>query len=240
MEIRRRQFLQVAAGAAVLPFAPQIAWAQAYSARPITMVIGYAAGGATDVVGRVVANAMRARLGQPVVIEKVAGANGTIGTGRVVRAAGDGYTIGFGNWNTHVVNGAVYALAYDLMNDFEPIAPIAAGPCLIVANKAVPANDLKNLVAWLNANPDRVSAGTAGVGGSTGQVGGVFFRNRTGTRFGFVPYRGAGPAMQDLVAGQIDLMLDIAFLAASACWHDQSYCRDGELAHSSSARHSHR
>src|SRR5262249_39056779 len=116
----------------------------------------------------------------------------------------------FGNWNTHVVNGAVYALAYDLVNDFEPVAPIAAGPCLIVANRTIPANDLKDLVAWLKANPDRASAGTAGVGGSTGQLGGVCFRNMTGTRFGFVPYRGAGPAMQDLVAGQIDLMFDIA------------------------------
>jgi len=210
MKLPRRRFLHLAAGPAALPILTLIARAQTYPSRPIAMVIGYAAGGPTDVVGRVVANAMRASLGQPVVIENVAGANGTIGTGRVVRAAGDGYTIGFGNWNTHVVNGAVYALAYDLMNDFAPIAPIAAGPCLIVANKAIPANNLKDLVAWLKANPDRASVGTAGVGGSTGQVGGVFFRNMTGTRFGFVPYRGAGPALQDLVAGQIDLMFDLA------------------------------
>lgn len=208
--LQRRQFLQLTAGAAALPPTSRIARAQAYPSRPITMVIGYAAGGPTDVVGRVVANAMRSSLGQPVVIENVAGANGTIGAGRVARAAGDGYTISFGNWNTHVINGAVYALAYDLITDFEPIAPIANGPCLIVVNRAIPANNLKELVAWLKANLDKASAGTAGVGGSTGQVGGVFFRNVTGTRFGFVPYRGAGPAMQDLVAGQIDLMFDIA------------------------------
>jgi len=210
MRLPRRQFLRVAAGAVALPATSRISSAQAYPARPITMVIGYAAGGPTDVVGRIVSSAMRASLGEPVVIENVAGANGTVGTGRVARAGSDGYTIEFGNWNTHVVNGAVYALTYDLIKDFEPIAPIAAGPCLIVANKNIPANNLKDLVAWLKANPDRATAGTAGVGGSMGQVGGVFFRNMTGTRFGFVPYRGAGPAMQDLVAGQIDLMFDIA------------------------------
>jgi tripartite-type tricarboxylate transporter receptor subunit TctC len=118
-----RQFLQLTAGAAALPAALRVARAQAYPSRPITMVIGYAAGRSTDVVGRIVANAMRASLGQPVVIENVAGADGTSGTGRVARAAGDGHTISFGNWNTHVVNGAVYALAYDLVNDFEPVAP---------------------------------------------------------------------------------------------------------------------
>ncbi len=119
MKLPRRKFLYLAASATVLPATSCIAEAQTYPSRPVTMVIGYAAGGPTDVVGRVVANAMRASLGQPVVIENVAGANGAIGTGRVVRAAGDGYTISFGNWNTHVVNGAVYALAYDLINNFE-------------------------------------------------------------------------------------------------------------------------
>jgi tripartite-type tricarboxylate transporter receptor subunit TctC len=184
--------------------------AQTYPTRPITMVVAYAAGGPTDVVARIVAEGMRASLGQPVIIENVAGANGTIGTGRVARALGDGYTVSFGNLNTHAVNGVVYALPYDLVKDFEPIALTAEVAALIVAKKAMPAKDLKELVAWLKANPDKASAGTAGVGGSTGQVGGVFFQNATGTRFAFVPYRGAGPAMQDLVAGQIDLMFDAA------------------------------
>jgi tripartite-type tricarboxylate transporter receptor subunit TctC len=210
MKLPRRRFLHLAAGAAALPAVSRIASAQTYPTRPITMVVAYAAGGPTDVVGRIVAEGMRTSLGQPVIIENVAGASGTIGTGRVARAAPDGYTISFANSATHVVNGSVYALPYDLVKDFEPIALTAEGPALIVAKKAMPAKDLKELVAWLKANPDKASAGTAGVGGSTGQVGGVFFQNATGTRFAFVPYRGAGPAMGDLVAGQIDLMFDSA------------------------------
>ena len=187
-----------------------LAAAQTYPSRPITMIVAYAAGGPTDATARIVANGMRTSLGQPVIVENVAGANGTIGTGRVAHAAANGYTIVFGNWNTHVANGAVYALAYDLVKDFEPVALVGSVPTLIVAKKAMPANDLKELVVWLKANPGKASAGTGGVGGSTGQVGGVLFQNVTGTRFGFVPYRGAGPAMQDLLAGRIDLMFDTA------------------------------
>src|SRR5258708_2103467 len=153
---------------------------------------------------------MRASLGQPVIIENGAGANGTLGTGRVARASPEGDTLRFGRWNPYLVSGAGYALTYDVVKDFEPIALGAEGPPLIVAKNAMPAKDLKELVAWLKANPDKASAGTAGVGGSVGQVGGVFFQNATGTRFAFVPYRGAGPAMHDLVAGQIDLMVDAA------------------------------
>jgi len=186
------------------------AFAQTYPSRPITMIVGYAAGGPTDVIARMVANGMRASLGQPVIIENIAGANATVGTGRVAHAAPNGYTIVLGNWNTHVANGAVYALTYDLVKGFEPVALIGGSPTLIVAKRAMPANDLKELVVWLKANPDKASVGTAGVGGSLGQVGGVLFQNVTGTRFGFVPYRGAAPAMQDLVAGEIDLMFDSA------------------------------
>ena len=197
-------------GAAALPAMSRVALAQSYPSRPITIVVGYAAGGAADVSARILAQRMTPLLGARVIIENVAGANGTIGTGRVAHAAANGYTIVFGNWNTHVANGAVYALTYDLVKGFEPVALIGGSPTLIVAKRAMPANDLKELVVWLKANPGKASAGTGGVGGSTGQVGGVLFQNVTGTRFGFVPYRGAAPAMQDLVAGEIDLMFDSA------------------------------
>jgi len=183
------------------------ATAQVYPSRPITMVVPFAAGGPTDVVGRIIAERLRAALGQTVIVENVTGAAGSIGVGRVARATPDGYTIGIGQWTTHVVNGAIYTLAYDLLMDFEPISLIASFPGMVVAKNAVPANDLKGLISWLKANPDKVSAGTAGVG-SPQHVGGVFFQNATGTRFRFVPYRGGAPAMQDLVAGQIDMMID--------------------------------
>ncbi len=183
------------------------ATAQVYPSRPITMVVPFAAGGPTDVVGRIIAERLRAALGQTVIVENVTGAAGSIGVGRVARATPDGYTISIGQWTTHVVNGAIYTLAYDLLMDFEPISLIASFPGMVVAKNAVPANDLKGLISWLKANPDKVSAGTAGVG-SPQHVGGVFFQNATGTRFRFVPYRGGAPAMQDLVAGQIDMMID--------------------------------
>jgi tripartite-type tricarboxylate transporter receptor subunit TctC len=150
---------------------------------------------------------MKASLGQTIIIENVAGASGSLGTGRVARAAPDGYTLIVGYWGTHVANGAVYELKYDVLNDFEPVCLVATQPLVIVAKKAMPADDLKGLVAWLKANPDRASAGTAGVGAAD-HVGGALFQTATGTRFQFVPYRGAGPAVQDLVAGQIDIMFE--------------------------------
>jgi tripartite-type tricarboxylate transporter receptor subunit TctC len=155
---------------------------------------------------------MRGSLGQPVIVENVTGAAGNIGVGRVARAAGDGYTLGIGAWSTHVVNGAIYTLPFDLLNDFEPIALIATNPNLILAKNAVPANDLRELIAWLKANPDKATLGTAGVG-SPPHIAGVFFQRLTGTRFQFVPYRGGGPAMQDLIAGQIDLNMPQAAVA---------------------------
>jgi tripartite-type tricarboxylate transporter receptor subunit TctC len=202
----RKQFLHLAAGAAALPVLPPIARAQTYPSRPITMVVPFAAGGATDVIGRIVAERMKQSLGQPVIIENVTGANGSIGVGRVARATPDGYTIGIGHWSTHVVNGAIYGLQYDVLADFEPISLIASNPQLIVAKNEVPANDLKELIAWLKANPDKASQATAGVG-SAPHLAGVFFQKQTATRQ-FVPYRGAAPAMQDLLAGQIDIMID--------------------------------
>jgi tripartite-type tricarboxylate transporter receptor subunit TctC len=202
----RRRILSLAAGAAALPAVSRQVWAQAYPSRPITMVVPFAAGGGTDVIGRIIAERMRALLNQPVIIENVTGAAGTLGVGRVRRATADGYTLVLGNWGTHVLNGAVYVLPYHVLNDFEPVAPIVTQPYLIAAKKAAPARDLKELIAWLKANPDRASAGTSGVG-STQHVSSVFFQNATGTHFQFVPYRGGGQAMQDLLAGQIDLMI---------------------------------
>ncbi len=181
--------------------------AQTYPSRPITIVVPFPAGGPVDVVGRLLAERMRESLGQPVLIENVAGASGSIAVGRVARAAPDGYTIVIGNWATFVVNGAIFPLQYDLVKDFEPIGLITTQPYLVVARKTMPANDLSGLIAWLKANPDKASQGTSGVG-TPAHVAGVFFMKETGTHFQLVPYRGLAPAMQDLIAGQIDLIFD--------------------------------
>jgi tripartite-type tricarboxylate transporter receptor subunit TctC len=170
--------------------------AQSYPSRPITMVVPYSAGGPTDTIARIMAERMRASLGQIIVVENVTGAAGTIGVGKVARSAPDGYTICIGHWGTHVVNPAIYALPYDALKDFEPVAMIATNPQLIVAKKAVPAQDLQGLVAWLKANSATATQGTAGHG-SASHISGVYFQSITGARFQFVPYRGAGPAMQD-------------------------------------------
>ena len=207
MKLPRRKFLHLAAGAAALPAVSRIA--RAYPTHPITMVVPYAAGGPTDTIARILTERMRASLGQIVIVENVTGAAGTIGVGRVARAAPDGYTICIGHWGTHVVNGAIYDLPYHVLDDFEPVSLIATNPMIIVARKAVPANTLQELIAWLKANAATATQGTAGLG-SGSHVSGVYFQAITGTRFQFVPYRGAGPAMQDLVAGQIDIMIDQA------------------------------
>jgi tripartite-type tricarboxylate transporter receptor subunit TctC len=204
--VKRRQFLRLAAGAAAVPAVSPIATAQSYPSRPITMMVPFPPGGLTDVVGRLVAEGMRMSLGQTIVIENVGGATGSIGTGRVARAAPDGYTLTIGIWNTHVANGAIYPLQYDVVNDFEPIALLADAPLLILGKKALAANDLKELIAWLKANPDKASMGTTGAGGP-GHLLSLLLQKETGTRFGLVPYRGANPAVQDLVAGQIDMMI---------------------------------
>jgi len=206
MKLHRR-FLRLAMSAAALQFGSCIALAQTYPSRPITMVVPYPAGGPTDVIGRIVAEGMRASLGQPIIIENVGGANGSIGVGRVARAVGDGYTLSIGDWSTHVVNGAIYALQYDALKDFEPIALLVSNPYLVVAKKSMPANDLKGLIAWLKANPGNALVGTAGVG-SPPHLGGVLLQNATATRLQFVPYRGGGSFMQDLVAGQIEMVID--------------------------------
>jgi len=195
----------VAIGCSLIAVAP--AMSQPYPSRPITMVLPFAAGGPTDTLSRILAERMRVSLGQPVIIENVTGAAGTIGVGRVARAAPDGYTLGVGPMNAYVLTGAFYNLQFDLLKDFEPVALLASNPSIVISKNTVPAKDLKELIAWVKTNQDKVSAGTAGVGAAT-HLGGILFQNMTGTRFQFVPYRGAGPALQDIVAGRIDLMFD--------------------------------
>ena len=205
MKLPRRRFLQLAGGVAALPAFSRIANAQSYPARPISIVVPFAAGGPTDTLTRVIAESMRGPLGQSVIVENVTGAAGNIGVGLVARAAPDGYTLVAGIWGTHVVNAAIYALPYDVVNDFEPIVLMSRNAQVIVARKTLPADDLKGLITWLKANPDVATAGTAGAG-SPQHVMGVLFQNTTGTHFRFVPYRGGAPAMQDLIAGRIDLI----------------------------------
>jgi tripartite-type tricarboxylate transporter receptor subunit TctC len=205
MKLPRRGFLHLAAGAAALPAVSRIASAQAYPSRPITMVVPFAAGGPTDVVARIVGERMGSSLRQTVVIENVTGADGVIGVGRVARARPDGYTLSVGQLGSHVLNGAVYSLPYDLLKDFEPISLLSSNPYILITNRDVPANNLKELIDWLRKNQDKASMGIASM---TQRVSGVYFQKITGTHFLFVPYRGAGPALQDLVAGQIDMLFD--------------------------------
>jgi tripartite-type tricarboxylate transporter receptor subunit TctC len=192
--------------AAVLMAGLSGAVAQSYPSRPITIVVPFSAGGPVDTLTRFLAERLRGTLGQPVIVENITGAGGSIGTGRVARAAPDGYTLVNGIWSTHVANGAIYSLHYDVFGDFEPIALLTDNSQMIVGKKAAPANDLKGLIAWLKANPDKASAGTAGVG-SPQHIFGLQLQNATGTRFQFVHYRGGAPATQDLVAGQIDFVV---------------------------------
>jgi tripartite-type tricarboxylate transporter receptor subunit TctC len=171
--------------------------------------VPFPAGGAIDALGRILAERMRSSLGQTVIVENVTGGSGSIGTGRVARAAGDGYILGLGALATHVVNGAVLKLDYDVRNDFEPISLLAMQPLLIVGKNQIPAKDLRELIAWLKAHPTQAAFGTAGLGSVT-HLAGVLMEMESGTRFGFVPYRGAVQAMHDLVAGHIDTMIDQA------------------------------
>ena len=178
--------------------------AQTYPSRPITLIVPFPPGGLTDVVGRILAEGMRVSLGQTVVIENVGGATGSIGTGRVARAEPDGYTLVLGIWNTHVGNGVVYSLKYDVVNDFQPIAFLADAPLLFTVKKDLPANNMKELIAWLKANPDKATMGGVGAG-SPGTLLGVLMAKDTGTKFTMAPYRGVALVMQDLVAGQIHM-----------------------------------
>jgi tripartite-type tricarboxylate transporter receptor subunit TctC len=202
VKLPRRQFLQLAASAAVLPAVSPMALAEAYPSRPITMIVPIAAGGPTDVVGRVVAERMRQSIGKPIIIENIGGADGSIGVGRAARARPDGYTIDLASMSTHVLNGVFYSLQYDVLNDFAPISPLATYSQALFARKTMPAKDLRELIAWLKANPNKASAAvsTAGLRLVT-----ALFLKETGTQFALVPYRGGAPGMQDLLSGQIDL-----------------------------------
>ena len=194
----------VLAAAAVAP-----ASAQSYPNRPITIIVPFAAGGPTDVLARVLGERMRAALGQPVLIENVTGAGGSIGVGRVVSAPPDGYTISIGHFGTHVANGAIYPLKYDLLNDLDPVARLPSNPMIFVTRKNFPAANLKELVERIKANPGKIAAGTAGAG-SGSHIASLLLQSITGVQLSFVPYRGTGPALQDLIAGQIDLIIDQA------------------------------
>jgi tripartite-type tricarboxylate transporter receptor subunit TctC len=179
------------------------------------MIVPYGAGGPLDTLARIVGEQMRVSLGQPVVIENITGASGSIGVGRAVRAEPDGYTLCIGNWATHVVNGATFPLQYDLLHDLAPVALLSSNPYVAVARKGLPAQNLQELIAILKANPGTVTLGTGGAG-SGQHISGVYFQNATGTTLRFVPYRaGSSDIMKDLAGEHIDLTFDQAISSLS-------------------------
>src|SRR5712672_1614045 len=202
-----RRWLTVTVATLVFLAWADMAAAQNYPTRAMTMIVPFPAGGATDTLARFLAEKMRAVLGHPVIIENVAGAAGSLGVARAVRSAADGYTLSIGTSTTHMLTGGLYMLPFDLLKDLEPIIQIGSEPLLIVGKKSLPADDLKGLITWLKANPDKASVGIAGVG-AAGHLTGISLQKATGTQFQFVPYRGNGPAMQDLLAEQIDFMIE--------------------------------
>jgi len=204
-----KAFVSALAAVALSAVCQPSAFADGYPSKPVTIVVPFAPGGATDVLPRLFVERLQAELGAPVVIENVSGAGGTIGMQRVARSAADGYTLVCGNWTTFVSNGAVYNTSYDVVKDFEPIVLLPANSHVIAAKKAVPANNLMELVAWVKANESKVSMATAGVG-TGGHFGAVLFQNLTHTEFPLVHYRGGGPALQDLIAGHVDLQTNQA------------------------------
>jgi tripartite-type tricarboxylate transporter receptor subunit TctC len=193
----------VGALAALLAFATAVQ-AETYPSRPITMMVGFPPGGPTDALARILADGMRSTLGQTVVVETVSGASGTIAAGRVAHADPDGYTIGIGNWSSHVGSPAIYRLDYDMLNNLQPIALLASSPLWVVGKEAIPPKTAAELIAWVKSNTQPATFGTVGIG-SAAQLCGIYFQQKTGARLQFVPYRGAGPAIQDIVAGHIDL-----------------------------------
>jgi tripartite-type tricarboxylate transporter receptor subunit TctC len=196
----------LAALAALLTFGGP-ALAETYPSRPITIIVPFSAGGPSDAMTRILGERMKQSLGEVLLIENVTGAGGSIGVGRAVRAAPDGYTISFGHLGTHVANGAIYKLGYDLVDDLEPVVMLPSNPMIIVSKNAVPAKSLKELLAWLKSRPSPPTAGTAGAG-SGSHIAGLYFENVSGIKLQYVPYRGTGPALNDLVAGQIDIIID--------------------------------
>ena len=184
-----------------------LARADNFPSRPVTIVVPFAAGGPSDVMARILAERMKVTLGETILVENVTGAGGSIGVGRALRAPPDGYTISFGHLGTHVANGAIYRLGYDLVADLDPVVLLPSNPMVFVSKNAVPAKSLKELIEWLKARPAPATAGTAGAG-SGSHIAGLYFESVSGIKLQYVPYRGTGPAMNDLVAGQIDIIVD--------------------------------
>jgi tripartite-type tricarboxylate transporter receptor subunit TctC len=197
------------------------AFADNYPSRVITIVVPYPAGGPTDTIARILAERMQAVLGQSVIVENISGAGGSIGVGRVAHATPDGYTVSIGHVQTAVFNPAIMKLDYDVVNDLAPVSLIADTPIWIVANKALPADDVKGLIAWLKAGGGKATMGTVGIGGPT-DVAARIFEKETGTAFQIIPYRGGAPLVEDMLGGHIDF----AFGQAATYL---TYVRDGEL-----------
>jgi len=206
MKLSRRKFLPLAGALALAPALPRFASALDYPTRPVTIIVPFPAGGPVDTLARLLAEPMRQTLGQPLVIENVGGAGGSIAAARVARATPDGYTMILGNWTSFVGTPAVYPVSFDVKNDFLPVALLTFSPLLLVGRKSLPANNVQELIAWLKADPGKATAGTIGIG-SPSQVGAIYFQKLTGTQIQLVPYRGAAPALTDLLAGQIDLRM---------------------------------
>jgi tripartite-type tricarboxylate transporter receptor subunit TctC len=204
MKLQRRQFLRLASATAAVSAMPSLARALDYPTRPITVIVPFSAGGPVDTMARLLSEPMQRVLGQPLIIENATGAGGTIGAGRVARAAPDGYTIEIGDGTSNVGSPAVYPLDFDTRKDFEPVALLSFSPLIVVGRKGLPPDNVKELIAWLKANPGKATSGTIG-NASPSQIGAIYFQKATGTQFQLVPYRGAAPALTDLLAGQIDL-----------------------------------
>jgi tripartite-type tricarboxylate transporter receptor subunit TctC len=220
--LHRRTFLKLSVLAVAELAFQRVVRAQTYPERPITIVVPFPAGGPTDIIARIFGERVRQALGQSVIVENVAGAGATIGVTRVIRAAPDGYTLSAGNSTSHVGGPAIYPFPYDVLNDLEAVAFLSISPTMLIARKDFPANTVQELIVWLKGNPGRATGGTSGAG-SSGQLASILFQSQTGTRFQIVPYRGAAPAMQDLVAGQIDLR----FAAEGS--QSLPYLRDGQI-----------
>jgi tripartite-type tricarboxylate transporter receptor subunit TctC len=206
MRLSRRKLLQLGAASTALAAVPRPAAAEGYPTRPITVIVPFAAGGPVDTLARVITQRLHEILGQPIVVENVTGAAGSIGVGRVARAAPDGYTLVFGIWSTHVVNAVVYDLGYDVVSDFTPVALMADNALIVIGRKTLPADDLRGFIAWLQANPGRALAGTSGVG-SPQHVFALLLQQQTGTQFGFIHYRGGALAIGDLLGERIDFIV---------------------------------
>jgi len=209
MKLPRRTFLSLAGAHALAPAISRVASALDYPTRPITIIVPFPAGGPVDTLARLLAEPMRLSLGQPLVIENVGGAGGSIAAARVARAEPDGYTMILGNWTSLVGTPAVYPVSFDVKNDFAPVALLAFSPLMLVGRTSLPANNVRELIAWLKANPGKATAATVGLG-SGSHLCGIYLQNTLGVQFQFVPYRGGAPASQDLVAGNVDVMCDQA------------------------------